>query len=83
MSTDIYISTSYREKQLKHRFEKWDVKRNIDDADMTSMLALRRKFLASGKDIRFQYKGHNVEEEKLERAGKRRRRELASPTCKR
>ncbi len=50
---------------------------------MTTMLALKRKRQALGKDIRFQYKGHDVEQERLERAYKRQKRQLASPTCKR
>ena len=49
---------------------------------MKTMLALKRKRQALGKDIRFQYKGHDVEQERLERAYKRQRRELATPTCK-
>ena len=49
---------------------------------MKAMLALKRQRQARGKDTRFQYKGHDVEQERLERAEKRRRREMASPTCK-
>ena len=50
--------------------------KNINDDDMTTMLALKRKRQTLGKDIRFQYKGHDVEQERLERAYKR---QIGSP----
>jgi hypothetical protein len=78
----LVIDDILSETQLKHRFEKWDVKKNIPDEDMTTMLALKRKRQAIGKDIRFQYKGHIVEQERMERADKRQKRDLKSPTCK-
>ena len=70
-----------REVQLKHRFKKWDVKKNIPDDDLKIMLSLKRKRQSAGKDARFQYKGHDVEQERMERAWKRQRGPLLSPDC--
>ena len=70
-----------REVQLKNRFKKWDVKKYIPDDDLRVMLSLKRKRQRLGKDARFQYKGHDVEQERMERAWKRQRGPLQSPDC--
>ena len=70
-----------REVQLKNRFKKWDVKKYIPDDDLRVMLSLKRKRQSLGKDARFQYKGHDVEQERMERAWKRQRGPLQSPDC--
>ncbi|MCJ1456035.1 hypothetical protein MMC28_006392 [Mycoblastus sanguinarius] len=67
------------EVQLKNRFKKWDVKKYIPDDDLRIMLSLKRNRQIFGKDARFQYKGHDVEQERIERAWKRQRRPLRSP----
>ncbi|KAF6239042.1 hypothetical protein HO173_002914 [Letharia columbiana] len=67
------------EVQLKNRFKKWDVKKYIPDDDLRVMLSLKRKRQSLGKDARFQYKGHDVEQERMERAWKRQRGPLQSP----
>lgn len=71
-----------REVQLKNRFKKWDVKKYIPDDDLKIMLSLKRKRQSAGKDARFQYKGHDVEQERMERAWKRQRGPLPSPECR-
>lgn len=76
------LLTAISEVQLKNRFKKWDVKKYIPDNDLKIMLALKRKRQSDGKDARFQYKGHNVEQERMERAWKRQRGPLLSPECK-
>lgn len=43
------------------------------------MLSLKRKRQRAGKDARFQYKGHDVEQERMERAWKRQKGPLLSP----
>ena len=70
-----------RDVQLKNRFKKWDVKKYIPDDDLKIMLSLKRKRLDVGKDARFQYKGHDVEQERMERAWKRQKGPLLSPEC--
>ena len=70
------------DKQLKHRLHKWGVKKYIPSTDMDIMHAIKRKRQAEGKDIRFQFHGHEVEQERIERAYKRRKGPLSSPRGK-
>lgn len=70
-----------REVQLKYRLKKWGVKKYIPDDDLRIMLSVKRKRQRLGKDTRFQYKGHDVEQERMERASKRPRGPLQSPDC--
>lgn len=67
------------EVQLKNRLKKWGVNKNIPQNDMSIMLSLKRKRQSVGKDALFQYKGHDVEQERIERACKRQRGPLLSP----
>ena len=47
---------------------------------MRLMLALKRKRQVDGKDTRFQYNGHEIDEERIERACKRHKGLLNAPT---
>ena len=47
---------------------------------MQLMLALKRKRQVDGKDTRFQYNGHEIDEERIERACKRHKGLLYAPT---
>lgn len=77
----VALLTDDSDTQLKHRFGKWNVNKNIPDNDMAVMLYFWREGRAMGKNIRFQYKGHDIEQERIERAYKRRKISLSSPTC--
>ncbi len=72
-----------REKQLKYQFNKWGLKKYISDRDLTTMLSFKRKRQEVGKDTAFVYRGHPFEQERLERASKRRKGPLMSSpgTC--
>ncbi|KAL9103885.1 MAG: hypothetical protein Q9163_001122 [Psora crenata] len=67
------------EVQLKRRFEKWGVKKYIPQDDLKIMLSMRRKRQRIGEDVRFQWRGRNVEQERIERASKRIKGPLMSP----
>ena len=69
------------EVQLKRRFEKWHVKKYIPEQDLRVMLSMKRKRQEIGKDARFQWRGHDVEQERVERASKRVKGPLMSPEC--
>ncbi|KAM0799856.1 hypothetical protein BDR22DRAFT_854479 [Usnea florida] len=66
------------EKQLKYQFKKWGLKKYVSDQDLTKMLSLKRKRQEQGKDTKFEYRGHIFEQERLERASKRRKGPLIS-----
>lgn len=68
------------EKELKDRFQKWGVGKYISDQDMSIMLSMKKDYEATGKHPRFQYKGHEIYQGRIERASKRRKEPLASPT---
>lgn len=53
---------------LEHGFQKWGV--SIGTSRDT-MLSLKRKRQSVGKDAGFQYRGRDVERERIERAWKR------------
>ena len=67
------------EKQLKHRLQKWDINKNIPTEDMKTMVSLKRKRQALGKTVNIKYKGHDADQEKLDRADKRFKSPLGSP----
>jgi hypothetical protein len=69
------------EVQLKRRFEKWRIKKYIPEPDLKIMLSMKRKRQEIGKDARFQWRGHDVEQERIERASKRIKGPLVSPEC--
>lgn len=46
---------------------------------MNIMLSLRRKSHVEGKEVRFQYKGVDIEQQRIERADKRQKGPLLSP----
>ena len=75
------ILRTSRKVQRKNRFTKWHVQKYISDDDLRIMLSLIRKRQLAGKDCRFNYKGHDVEQERIERAWKRQRWPLLSPDC--
>lgn len=60
-------------KQLKDRFRDWDVKKYISNQDMEIMLSLKIQHSAVDKDVKFEYRGHPIEPERLNRALKRRK----------
>lgn len=66
------------EKQLKYQFNKWDLKKYISGRDLSAMLSFKRKRQELGKDTGFIYRGHLFEQERLERASKRRKGPLMS-----
>ena len=43
------------------------------------MLSMKRKRQAIGDDARFEWRGHNIEQERIERASKRMKGPLSSP----
>jgi hypothetical protein len=49
---------------------------------MATMLYFWREGKAIGKNIRLLYKGHELEDERMERASKRRKISFPPPTCK-
>ncbi|KAL8725089.1 MAG: hypothetical protein Q9181_006548 [Wetmoreana brouardii] len=65
--------------QLKDQFRKWQVKKNFSKQDLAWMASMKRKRGALGKGARFQQHGHDVEEERLERALKRHRSRMDTP----
>ncbi|ERF71275.1 hypothetical protein EPUS_05327 [Endocarpon pusillum Z07020] len=67
------------EVQLKRRFEKWGVKKYIPENDLKTMIYIKRKRQENGEDSRFQWRGHDVEQERIERASKRIKGPLNSP----
>jgi hypothetical protein len=48
---------------------------------MTTMLYFWREGKAIGTDLRFLYNGHELEDERIERASKRRKISFPPPTC--
>ena len=73
------VLTANSEIQLKRRFEKWCVKKNMPRNDSKIMVSLKRKHQDIGENARFQWRGHGVEQERIERASKRTKGPLASP----
>lgn len=69
------------EVQLKRRFEKWCVKKYIPEHDLKIMLSMKRKQQEIGGDARFQWRGHDIDQARIERASKRMRGPLMSPEC--
>ena len=67
------------EVQLKDRFKKWHVKKYIPENDLKIMLSIKRKRQAIGDDAHFQWRGRNIEQERIERASKRIKGPLLSP----
>ena len=47
------------------------------------MLSIKKSYEAVGKQIRFQYKGHEISQGRIERASKRRKEPLPSPDSER
>lgn len=47
---------------------------------MTIMLSMKKDCDAAGKQVRFQYKGHEIDQGRIERASKRRKGPLPSTT---
>lgn len=76
------LLTMKSEKQLKHRFHKWQVKKYISSQDMMKMLAFRNRHRGGSAQIKFHYRGHEVENERLERASKRQKRALPDTPSK-
>lgn len=75
------LLTDDSDTQLKHRFRRWNVKKNIPDSDMATMLYFWREGKAIGKNLRFLYRGRELEDERIERASKRRKISFSPPTC--
>lgn len=70
-----------RTAQLKDQFRKWQVKKNFSKQELAWMASEKIKRGALGKRARFQHHGHEVEEERLERALKRHRSQMDTPEC--
>ena len=70
------------ETQLKRRFQLWGVKKYIPHQDMTVILWLKMQHDAAGEQVRIWYKGHEVDQDRIERALKRRKGPLNRPRCK-
>lgn len=75
-----YRLTSESEKQLKHRFQKWGVRKYIRDRDMAIMLSFHEQYRQAGYQVKFHYRGHEVEQERINRASRRRKRVLPPTT---
>ena len=67
-------------KQLKHRLELWNIRKYIPNSDLKIMVALMRKRLEEGKETKLQYRGVDIEKERLDRASRRIKDEVTSPT---
>ncbi|KAI4238682.1 MAG: hypothetical protein LQ349_000925 [Xanthoria aureola] len=65
--------------QLKDQFRKWHVNKYFTKQELAWMASETRKRGGLGKRARFQHHGHEVEEERLERALKRQRSRLYTP----
>ena len=70
------------ETQLKRRFQFWGIKKYIPHQDMTAILSLKMRHDAAGEKVRIQYKDHEVDHDRIERALKRRKGPLSGPRCK-
>ena len=67
-------------KQLKHRLKIWGIRKYIPNSDLKIMVALKRKRHGDGKDTRFQYRGVDVDQVRLDRASRRIKDGVTSPT---
>ncbi|CAD6593156.1 MAG: hypothetical protein ASARMPREDX12_006868 [Alectoria sarmentosa] len=67
------------ETQLKRRFQLWGVRKYIPQQDMTAILSVKTQHDVAGKQVRIQYKDHDIDHERIERAFKRRKGPLNAP----
>ena len=49
---------------------------------MTAILSVKTQYDVAGKQVRIQYKDHDIDHERIERAFKRRKGPLNAPSCK-
>ncbi|MCJ1434039.1 hypothetical protein MMC27_003405 [Xylographa pallens] len=70
---------SITEKQLKHRLQKWGIKKYLDAEDRQTLLSLKRKRGNVDKDPVLEYRGHVIDSERLKRIYKRSKGPIASP----
>ena len=68
-------------KQLKHRFQKWEIKKYISGNDMEIMLSLQYTHRSAGRDVRFKCNGRPITPERLQQALRKRKEPLIPPTC--
>ena len=76
------LLTLKSETQLKRRFQLWGVRKYIPQQDMTAILSVKTQHDVAGKQVRIQYKDHDIDHERIERAFKRRKGPLNAPRCK-
>ncbi len=71
--------------QLKHRLRQWGINKYISAYDMAIMGSLLQKHQMPGFNVRVLYKGHNVSQERIERACRRKKivlpLDLGRPSC--
>ncbi|MCJ1405080.1 hypothetical protein MMC11_008306, partial [Xylographa trunciseda] len=70
---------SITEKQLKHRLQKWRVKKYLGVEDRETLVSLKRKWHNRNKDPVLEYRGHVIDAARLKRVYKRSKGLIASP----
>ncbi|MCJ1284711.1 hypothetical protein MMC26_004047 [Xylographa opegraphella] len=67
------------EKQLKHRLQKWNIKKYLGTEDRKTLVSLKRKWHDKNKEPVLEYRGHILESARLERLYKRSKGDMLSP----
>lgn len=63
--------TRYSLRVLKEKLDQWDLRKNLKQSEMKILLAKRNYRSSAGKNTVFYYKGRELSDERLVRAGKR------------
>ena len=83
MSAGRVVDSYTSERQLKLRFRKWGITKNISREDMSVIIALVKEHEAHGNAITIRCKGCEVDRERIERAMRRYGDPIPSPICER